>query len=132
MKYIHTETEELWDSNKSNNTKNTSNFNLLSHEEKTARGWELVEEEQPQQPSLEDQKQNKKNYVRMLATNAIDIKYPSFKRENASLGIYGDEFKTEVTEFIQGIIAKVDEYDLLVDNAQSIEDLEFVINYGTN
>jgi len=42
MKYIHTETGEEWlDRNPS--TKNTSNFYLLSHQEKMDLGWELVD-----------------------------------------------------------------------------------------
>ncbi len=75
MKYEHTETGEVWNEGQPS-TKQTSNFYLLSHQEKLARGWTVIEE--PATPviapviqTLEQTKAVKKELIKGKAVLAI-------------------------------------------------------------
>lgn len=104
MKYIHTETGEEWSGQAS--TSRTSNFYLLTHEEKVALGWELVDE-----PVVVESKEEAIAKMKNELSMHLLSKYPFFKQINASLGVYGDDYVHEMKTEIQRIRALSDEYE---------------------
>lgn len=119
MKYIHSETGEVWTGAPS--TASISNFYLLNHDEKVERGWVLQEE--PSIP-LEQLKESKLSLVKVKATMHINSQYPTFKQINALLGIYGEQYKIDMIAFIQSIRDKVTTYEELIENG--IVDFEVI------
>ena len=111
MKYIHNETGEEW--NGQSSTKQTSNFYLLSHDEKVERGWTLVQEPIVEVP-LEDWKKQEVARVESSASMYVTGKYPVYKQINALLGIYGEEYKQEMITFIQGVRSKVAQHRVAI------------------
>jgi hypothetical protein len=120
MKYIHSETGEVWTGAPS--TASISNFYLLNHDEKVARGWVLHEE--PARP-LSELKESKLSVIKMKASAAILSVYPTYKQINASLGIYGEEYKQEMIAFIQTIRATATHFESMVESGN----LDFEVMY---
>lgn len=112
MKYVHTETGEVW--NGLSSTSRTSNFYLLSHGEKLALGWKQIVEPVIE-TSLEQKKVNKLGEVKREATLAILDKYPEHKQRNAALGIYAPEYINELKAYIIEVRKKVDDYEDLIE-----------------
>ena len=123
MKYKHSQTQEIWSEGQAS-TARTSNFYLLSHAEKVALGWVLMPEVTAE-PTLEEQKSNKLSMIKTRATDFILATYPVHKQINAVLGIYGTEYKTTMSSFIQSVRQQVSQYEALVD----AEDLDFEVLY---
>lgn len=118
MKYIHTETGEVWTGQPS--TSRTSNFYLLSDAEKVSLGWTFVADAVP---TIDEKKQYLLAKINSEASKHIYENYPLHKQVNASLGIYGDEYLNTMISFINATRTKVDEYKALVANGN----LEFEV-----
>lgn len=89
-------------------------------------GWSLIPE-QVITVSLDEKKQSKLDFVRMMATQTILQTYPQHKQINAALGIYPQATVDTITTFIQNIRAKVTEYESDISSAASESDLEFEV-----
>jgi hypothetical protein len=129
-------------------TDKVSNFYLLPDSEKRQHGYfPIVETEVYENPGTEifdtyveervliDMPERKRmkingvNGIKELASIRILSIYPEYKQINASLGIYGEEYKQEMITFIQGIRTKVQEYEALANSAITKEDLDFEVVY---
>jgi hypothetical protein len=122
MKYIHNETGEVW-TDAQTSTSRTSNFYLLSHNEKVSMGWvlqeESVSESSPVLPrSIEESKEAARvsyiSHIKARATEHIMLNYPQYKQINAILGIYGEEYKNNMISFIQNVRSTVERYETYV------------------
>ncbi len=127
MKYTHTQTGEVWSGAPS--TSRTSNFYLLSHAEKVALGWELVEEPAPTVVDLNTAKEEKKLYINELASRQILKIYPVYKQINAALGVYSESEKDTMVQYIQSVRTKNNTLKLQADNANSVEELGFEVSF---
>lgn len=78
-------------------------------------GLELVVEARPE-ISVEDKKVVKLDFVRYEATKTILLAYPQHKQINAALGIYGEQYKTDMVTFISNIRAQVATYETMITN----------------
>lgn len=127
MKYIHAETGEVW-TDAQTSTSRTSNFYLLSHQEKVNLGWQQVAE-----PvvtiSLAQKKQSKLDFVRMKASQTILLTYPEYKQINAALGIYPQSTTDAIKAFIQNVRSQVTAYEADIASATSEEDLDFEVAF---
>lgn len=73
-------------------------------------------------PITEEQRvQNINSYTQTFITT----KYPLEKQSSANLGIYGDEYKTEMINFISNCIALSNE---AIENNTSFEDYKTMLN----
>ena len=72
----------------------------------------------------DEKKDIKLKEIKQAATNCILDKYPTYKQINASLLIYGQEYLTEMTNYIQKVRADVKNYELLCET-----NLDFEIIY---
>ncbi len=124
MKYVHTQTGEVWSGAPS--TSRTSNFYLLSHAEKVSQGWTAVVEPIVT-TSLEEKKRDKLDFVKMKASQTILIAYPEYKQINAALGIYPAATVDAIKALIQSVRAKVTAYEADIASATSEEDLDFEV-----
>jgi hypothetical protein len=124
MKYLHTETGEIWDGSHPC-TSHTSNFYLLSHEEKVALGWEQVAENEIIISDAEKQL-HKLSEIKNIATRVIMDTYPTYKQINASLNIYGADFTVAMVAYIQSVRARVAEYEARITEG----DIEFQADYS--
>lgn len=75
-------------------------------------------------------KAKKEEELRVSSINAytqsfITKKYPLEKQSSANLGIYGEEYKTEMTNFISNCITLSNE---AIENNTSFEDFKAMIN----
>lgn len=59
--------------------------------------------------------------VRAEVTAEIDATWPSWKQQNAALGIYSEAERAACVAFIQSMRERVDECDALIDQAGSAE-----------
>lgn len=64
--------------------------------------------------------------MKRQASEHIDAYYPDYKQRNAALGIYGEEEKLVIVNFIQAVIAQVDVYEAEISEGQTPE-----INFGS-
>lgn len=132
MKYKNIETGEIWSEGNAS-TSRTSNFYLLTHDEKVAAGWELLGEpenlEQNTMPlvPLDTLKSDKIAGVKSTASKLILEKYPQYKQINAALGIYSGAETTAIFNYIQSIRSQVTAFESLIAEQQTAEDLNFEI-----
>lgn len=127
MKYIRKENNQIieeWTGQPS--TMSTSNFYLLSHEEKLARGWELVPEPTPVEPSLAQTKKEKIMDVKSSASTFIYDKYPLYKQINSSLGVYGAEHTQTMVTLIQSVRAQVAVFEQTVAQATTNDEVNAI------
>jgi hypothetical protein len=125
MKYVNKETGETWTEGETS-TSRTSNFYLLSHEQKVALGWELVAEPVIETP-LEVLKSRKVERIKLDASLVIQDKYPIWKQLNALMGEYGSAYLDSMKAEIRAIRAKSDELESRVVSATSKQELDFDI-----
>jgi hypothetical protein len=71
--------------------------------------------------SIEELRFNKIIDVKTIASMYIISKYPVYKQINASLNIYGEEFKQDMISYIQGIRDKVSSYTTQINNSTKEE-----------
>lgn len=109
MKYVHSETGEIWvDSLKS--TSRTSNFYLLTHDEKVAMGWELVAEPPIVEKTLAELKAEKLAMVKEAARTILENEYPLETRVDAALGLMGAAAITAMKTRIQEVRTQFNTY----------------------
>lgn len=89
---------------------------------------EVVEEEVLNEANL--LKAKKEEDIRVSSINAytqsfITTKYPLEKQSSANLGIYGDEYKNEMINFISNCITLSNE---AIENGTSFEDYKAMLN----
>lgn len=65
--------------------------------------------------------------INSYTLSLITTKYPLEKQSSANLGIYGDEYKTEMISFISNCITLSNE---AIDNGTSFEDYKAMLNEG--
>lgn len=75
--------------------------------------------------NIEQKKENKINELKTLASEIILKKYPEFKQINASLGIYSEEQKTAIINFINAIRINVTN----IENQINLMFFEELINF---
>lgn len=127
MKYINTKTNEVWDDSQTS-TKNTSNFYLLSHDEKVAQGWTLVPEMVIEQ-TFESMKDTKLFEVDVRTSNSILERYPFQDQINACLGIYGEQYKQDMITFINSVRDKKEQFESDIESATTKTDLDFDVEF---
>lgn len=123
-KVVETWTDEQF------STQNTSNFMLLSHDEKVALGWELVAEPVVETvverfPTADELKQGALDYIHRSASDFIWAKYPMYKQVNALLGIYPDTYRKEMTLFINDVRTKVKAFEAQVEDGNYSVEVSF-------
>lgn len=71
----------------------------------------LTDAPPPPPEPIESIQANKIIELKRIASETVLNKYPEYKQLNAALGIYGDEYKQSMVDYIQNIRRKVAEYE---------------------
>jgi len=78
------------------------------------------------EPSIEDLRASKVTEVKTKASEIILAKYPEYKQINASLGIYGEEYKVTMVTYINSIRTQVATYETQISTSD-LETIQFEI-----
>lgn len=76
--------------------------------------------------TLLETKEQKINQLKTLCTEEINNSYPEYKQRNASLDIYGEEFKQEIIIFIQEKRNKINNLISQVNECETIDEVNLI------
>jgi hypothetical protein len=83
------------------------------------------------EPNIEELRIQKVKDVKAKASEIILSKYPEYKQINASLGIYGEEYKITMISYINSIRAQVATYEEQISTA-TLDSINFEIIFTEN